>query len=778
MSRHLAPAAPAAPAEPRRAATGWPRALLLVDAAWRLGPRPVGLLLWHRFNVATGRAAAALGAVAAPPSGPFLPSRISDATAPGDAAALAVAARAAVAGGWYGPFDATAPALALDPHGAGDIRPVWERHRLAALPWLVMAARLGWRPDVADQADGCRAPGDTDPGAARPSDRSRDPELELQRSILRPWPASDAADAFEPACRPTPIGTPRSEAGPEESGGTNAAGALERPTGRPGAPGRSAQPDTAPAPRDGPLAAAEALLAGWAAGNPAFRGPAWACGQEAALRALHIALALALLDADREPRPAMRALLALHARRIAATRAYAMAQDNNHAVSEPAGLFVLGLVLRDAALAARGARDLARAVGRLVAEDGAFAQASPAYHRLLVDTLALAEWFRRRHGAPPLAAPFAARATAATRWLNRVTDPATGALPRCGPCDDSALADLSLRGPFDARGSLARAIALFGAEDPAWRDDPARRGTARSVTPTGADDPAQPDNPLRADLLPATEPSDTARDPGAGHAPHAACPAAVARVAPAQGGTRAGTATHRDADCAWLGLNTAGAGLPEDAPWRSEGWMGAARGGLRLLLRTGAPMRFRPGQEDALHLDLSADGMPLLVDGGTGAYTPPPGREWWTEALAGVAGHNTVQFDDTPQMPRAGRFLFARWPRCVALPDGATMTDHRGRRQERRFDLGARCLTVEDRLSGPFARAVLRWRLGPGDWHATPDGAEGKRARLCLSADAPCAIRLVWGWASPAYGVVRPAPVLELAVAAPVARIVTRVEVA
>ena len=79
-------------------------------------------------------------------------------------------------------------------------------------------------------------------------------------------------------------------------------------------------------------------------------------------------------------------------------------------------------------------------------------------------------------------------------------------------------------------------------------------------------------------------------------------------------------------------------------------------------------------------------------------------------------------------------------------------------------------------LKGTILR--LYERLGPGDWHATPDGAEGKRARLCLSADAPCAIRLVWGWASPAYGVVRPAPVLELAVAAPVARIVTRVEVA
>ncbi|WP_198378582.1 heparinase II/III family protein, partial [Neoroseomonas rubea] len=300
------------------------------------------------------------------------------------------------------------------------------------------------------------------------------------------------------------------------------------------------------------------------------------------------------------------------------------------------------------------------------------------------------------------AAPFAARAAAATRWLHRVADPATGVLPRCGPCDDSALADLSLCGPFDARGSIARAARLF----------------------CGAD---------------------------------------------------AGAST--DAGCAWLGLAPTGTGLAQAASWRSEGWMGAARDGLRLLLRTGAPLRFRPGQEDLLHLDLCADGVPLLADGGTGAYTPPPGRDWWTEVLAGVAGHNTIQFDDAPQMPRAGRFLFARWPHCVALPDGAAMTDHRGRRHERRLDLGARRLTVEDRLAGSFARAVLRWRLGPGPWRAMRDGAEGPRARIRLAADAPCAIRLVDGWESPAYGVVRQAPVLELAATAPVARIVTHVEV-
>jgi hypothetical protein len=497
-----------------------------------------------------------------------------------------------VPGHWHGPFDAAAPALRLDLFAPGDVRPVWERNRLAALPLLLALA----------------------PGAER-----------------------DAA----------------------------------------------------------------ALLEDWRAANPPFRGPAWACAQEAALRALHLCLAQALLGAP--PTPAMRALLGAHARRIAATRAYGAAQDNNHAVSEPAGLYVIGLTLGDAALARRGARGLVRAVARLVAPDGAFAQASPGYHRLLLDTLALAEWFRRRHAAPPLPAPFAERARAATVWLHRVMDPATGALPRCGAVDDSALADLSLCGPHDARGSVERAARLF-------------------------------------------------------------CDASAG--------------APEDAGCASLGLALPVATLPRGGAWRSEGWMGEDRNGLRVLLRTGAPLRFRPGQADLLHLDLAADGAPLLTDGGTGAYNPPPGCGWWTDALAGTAGHNTVQFDGEDQMPRLSRFLFARWPRCEALHDGARLRDWRGRVQERRFRLLGRSLVVEDLVAGPFARLVLRWRLAPGDWRATPSGVEGPRARITVSADAPCRIRLAQGWASPAYGMVEPAPVLEATVAAPVTRLVTVVAVA
>ena len=573
----------------------------------------------HRARLATGLAARALGE-ATIPAGPFLPPSPTalppaPSLPPGHAARVLAAAAAAPAPpqDWHGPFPAAAHALTLDLFGPGDVRPVWERSRLAALPLLAQAARL-------------------------------DP------------------------------------AGPHH-------------------------------------ARAEALLADWVARNPPWSGPNWACGQEAALRLLHLALTLALLEADRDSSaltPGMRALVALHARRIRATTAYAEAQDNNHPVSEAAGLFAAGLLLGDAALVRRGAARLAAALARLAAPCGAFAQPSPAYHRLLLDTLALAEWLRRRHGAPGFPAPFAARARAATLWLRRVMEPTSGALPRIGHCDDSALADLSLCGPADARGSVARALRLF-APDEAAEDD---------------------------------------GDPGC----------AWLGLAAARGPTpdRGGCGT----------MTTAAASAP--ARWRSEGWLGLSCAGAHALLRTGHPLRFRPGHADLLHIELRDGPLALLRDGGTGAYNPPPGdASWWHEHFTGTAAHNTLAFDGEDQMPRAGRFLFARWPRTEALPDGAAYTDHRGRRHARSLAVEARIWRIEDRVAGPFREIVVRWRLAPGDWTLTPDGVRGPFACLSASADAPLEAALVRGWESPAYGVVRPAPVLELRARTPVSRIVT-----
>ncbi|MDO9711666.1 heparinase II/III family protein [Paracraurococcus lichenis] len=569
---------------------------MVVDAARRLGPRPVLLAAWHR--VAGRRIARARLRDAALPDGPFLPAGVPPARGlPAWHRVVLLSRAAGVAPpDWHGPFPADGHALHLDLFQPGDIRPVWERNRWAELPLLAQAARL-------------------DPGG--------------------------------------------------------------------GHPGR-----------------AEALLADWLAANPPFRGPNWACGQEAALRALHLGLALALLGAERALPPGARALLALHGCRIAATPAYALAQDNNHTVSEAAGLMICGLLLGEAGWARRGLRRLEAALLRLVSPEGAFAPLSTGYHRLLLDVLSVAEWLRRRLGGPAPAAAAMERAAAATRWLHRLAAPATGILPRLGHQDGSAFADLALAGPDDARPSLERAARLFCGGSIGAREEPG---------------------------------------------------------------------------CLWLGL-PAGPVLPAPpAAWAGPGLRGWQAEGARAVLRTG-PLRFRPGQADLLHLELWDEGLALLRDGGTGAYNPPPDQAWWHAHFTGTAAHNTIAFDGEDQMPRVSRFLFARWPRTGDLPDGAWIEDWRGRRHARRLRVEGRRWIVEDVISGPFREAVLRWRLAPSAWRLLPDGVEGPLGSLRIGADAPVAVRLEPGWESPAYGCVRPAPVLLARVCSPVTSLKTVIQ--
>jgi hypothetical protein len=564
------------------------RWLRIMDAALRLGPRPVALAACHRGPVARALARRAL-ADAPVPAGPFWPDAAPPAPPLADCHRAAVLARAAAVAqaasppDWHGPFPATAPALGMDLFGPGDIRPVWERNRWAELPLLAQAARL-------------------------------------------------------------------------EPGGGHGARAA-------------------------------ALLADWAARNPAFRGPNWACGQEAALRVLHLGLALGLLG--RPPPAGARSLLLLHGRRIAASPAYALAQDNNHIVSEAAGLLVCGLLLDAPGWVATGEARLAAARRRLVAPDGGFAQLSTGYHRLLLDVLAVTEWLRRRHRLRPRAGD-----AAAVGWLHRLTEPTTGATPRLGHQDGSAFADLSLAEPEDARPSLERAARLLAGGSAGWADDPG---------------------------------------------------------------------------CGWLGLPPATPLLAPATAWAGAGLRGWRKGTARGVLRTG-PLRFRPGHADLLHFDLWDGPLNLLRDGGSGGYNP------WQPGLWATAGHNTVEFDGLDQMPAVSRFLFARWPRTGPLPDGGWLRDHRGNRQERRVTAGGRCWRVADRLGGPYRLAALRWRLAPGPWRLTADGVAGPLGRLRISADGPLDLALEQGVESPAYGVVRPAPVLVARLRAPGHRLETCIE--
>ena len=461
------------------------------------------------------------------------------------------------------------------------------------------------------------------------------------------------------------------------------------------------------------LARLNAWLADWAARNPPYRGPNWKCGQEASIRVLHLAVAAWVLGQDRDPLPGLVDLLAAHLQRIAPTLAYAVAQQNNHATSEAAALFIGGSLLagrdrRATGWMAAGRRWLEDRAARLIEADGTFSQYSVVYHRLMLDTYALAEAWRRRRGLPAFSDRLRARLAAASRWLEAMTCAQTGDAPNLGANDGARLIPLGPDGYRDFRPSVALAAALFE-----------------------------------------------------GRAPYG--------PGPWEGPGR------------WLGV-------PPGRPDAAAASLSFDDGGFHVL-RAGAAMavlryprfRFRPGQADALHLDLWHRGENLLRDAGTYSYNAD-GAEWF----AGTAAHCTVAFDGRDQMPRLGRFLFSDWLAAEgvetvrteddgAVSAAAAYVDGRGARHARRVQLAADGLICTDTLSGRFAEACLRWRLAPGAW--VQHGAELRRdgLRLAVHGDgAPVAAVLAQADESRFYQHRDAIPVFELRVDRP-CTLVTRI---
>ena len=185
--------------------------------------------------------------------------------------------------------------------------------------------------------------------------------------------------------------------------------------------------------------------------------------------------------------------------------------------------------------------------------------------------------------------------------------------------------------------------------------------------------------------------------------------------------------------------------------------------------------RFRPGQADALHLDVWLGARNLLRDGGSYSYNT---EEPWQSYFPGVKSHNTVQFDGRHQMPRLSRFLFGEWLKTCRYepladtPEGkmvlAGYRDYKGASHTRKVILGKRQLRVEDEIDGFSDAAVLRWRLEPGEWHLDGQTVVRNGVSIAIVASVPVIrCELVNGWESRYYGQKTELPVLEIEVAEP-----------
>jgi hypothetical protein len=208
-------------------------------------------------------------------------------------------------------------------------------------------------------------------------------------------------------------------------------------------------------------------LSDWSQSNQAYFGPNWKCGQEASIRIMHLAMAAHLMRQEHEPCSDLIQLIVAHLVRIKPTLSYAIAQDNNHGTSEAAALFIGGswVHAQGHALGKHweelGRRCFENRVKRLIETDGSFSQYSLNYHRMLLDTISMAEIWRQWQSLPPFSSLFYERARAAARWLYLFVNPTTGDAPNLGANDGTRLLPLTDTEYRDFRPSVQLAMAVF-----------------------------------------------------------------------------------------------------------------------------------------------------------------------------------------------------------------------------------------------------------------------------------------------------------------------------
>lgn len=445
-------------------------------------------------------------------------------------------------------------------------------------------------------------------------------------------------------------------------------------------------------------------LQDWVTANPPFLGPNWKCGQEASIRLMHLSLAASFLQQESRPSAAVSAFIASHLARIGPTLAYARAQDNNHATSEAAALFVAGCWLslsnhpEASALEKRGRNLLEQTVARLILPDGTFSQYSTNYHRVVLDTLSIAEFWRRRSGAKAFSPLFRERAAAASEWLRTIVDATTGDAPNIGANDGANLLPLSDTDYRDFRVSAQLGCHYFQC--------------ANAYPPGPWDEAVRWLGVERAERdLPAAQ--SRAFDKGG---------FAVLRHGPAMAVLRYPRFAFRPSQADALHVDF---------------WLSGTD-----VLRDGGSYRYNT--DDALVEYFGGVASHNTIQFDSAPQMPRLGRfllgDWLkTEAAAFAPQHAQASY----------RSKRERW------------------RHDRDVQLGD-ALLVTDTVEGFAREAVLRWRLQPGDWTLSGGVARSGSLTLEISSDVPgMKVTLVEGFESRYYGEMTPLPVVEARIARP-----------
>lgn len=441
----------------------------------------------------------------------------------------------------------------------------------------------------------------------------------------------------------------------------------------------------------------------WIEQNATYLGPNWKCGQEASIRVMHLAFAAKLLNQVHDSEPALLALVKAHLKRIAPTISYAVAQDNNHGTSEAAALFIGGSWL---VVNGDDCGKQWQKLGRKWLENRA--------KRLIAWDGTFSQYSVNYH---------------------RVM------------LDTYSMAELWRRelelSPF-TRGltekvSLATQW-LYLLIEPSTGDAPnlGHNDGARLLQLTDTD---------YRDFRPSVQ---------------------LASILFLQTSAWQEDGNF-DGVLSLLKLQKPRSVLPEPASFHFSdgGYIGLRNQSGAFALFNYPKFRFRPAQNDALHVDLWCDGVNLLRDGGTFSYNA--GQDY-IDYYGGTQSHNTIQFDGNEQMPRLSRFLLGGWLKAKnthfderQLTGQAGYRDYLGCEHLRRVSLTKTSLMVIDEVKGFKNKAVLRWRLNPDNWQVQGQTVTNGNHKIFIDSDAKIVrLEIVAGRESRYYYQESSIPVLEV----------------
>ena len=466
-------------------------------------------------------------------------------------------------------------------------------------------------------------------------------------------------------------------------------------------------------------------LEDWIINNPLNTGPNWKCGQETAVRIFHILTATYLLEQHKEPSESLTRFVFEHCERIYPNIRFAIAQDNNHGISEAAALYIAGnwflklnlLKKKSSVKKAKLWRDkgqywIENRLDYLIMEDGTFSQYSMIYHRVLIDILSFLLLWKNILSIGPFPKDINHKIKKALSWINGFTDIKTGNVPNIGANDGSMI------------------IALHSCN---YRN-------------------FKPSNQLLSVLL---------------------------------NSKRFYEYGDWDEPLWWLRLDP----KERIHSIKKNSNKYFAQGGFVKLVGKNSwgvirfpKYLFRPKQCDALHFDLWHNGVNLLRDAGTYSYNLSKSLDQY---FPSVGAHNTIQIDGHNQMARIGRFMYGDWISAYNIKNKSfgmyskswegEYQDTWGSKHYRRVKVEGDDWKIIDEIKDFSQSGILRWRCIPAPWKLKNNCFENKYFKLTINSNCDVNISITDGWESLYYYQKSEIPVLEISFGTDVSEIITEI---